>query len=222
MQNIKGLTFWTNFAPEAEQKQPAEKPEVKMLTYEEQRAPAPKMPAPTTEIAAPEANTSSSNFDNLLQQLKQWFSKLAPGDQEVIASGVTNTTQELSQVGGVLADIQKALQTASNAATQQVASLKSQFTSLSKSSVVNEGLIEEPTNWVESQAYTPRGITSIEHIEPMQPDVMVVEPTSAVEETVAKPGVIGQVAGYLDQVALDAWKAIPSGVIKGGMEAAAN
>ena len=115
--------------------QPAGKPEVKMLTYEEQRAPAPKMPAPTTEIAAPEANTSSSNFDNLLQQLKQWFSKLAPGDQEVIASGVTNTTQELSQVGGVLADIQKALQTASNAATQQVASLKSQFTSLSKSSV---------------------------------------------------------------------------------------
>ena len=32
---------------------------------------------------------------------------------------------------------------------------------------------------------------------------------------------IGQVAGYLDQVALDAWKAIPSGVIKGGMEAGA-
>jgi ankyrin repeat protein len=38
---------------------------------------------------------------------------------------------------------------------------------------------------------------------------------------VAKPGVIGQAAYYLNQVAFYAWDTIPSGVIKGGMEAGA-
>ncbi len=38
---------------------------------------------------------------------------------------------------------------------------------------------------------------------------------------IAKPGVIAQVVDYLNQVALYAWAAIPSGVIKGGMEVGA-